>query len=818
MPDPAPHIVFSRLISLSSGVVELDRNWPERSAPRLILGPGALPLAVVEPAPPIITGRFYGYCLIGPAELAFVLSLGRACDIDPLKDRVFVAGDFNGCQEAVGQVEWEMVPGELGGERVLIWRGPLSQVLGKGPARFKFVTGENLWLRVPNDAPNAVTSEDGNINRLVDPARTGRHLWRFISAQPLDLAQPFTISLAGAPAGPPFPIGLGFFFQDLETDLPLGARVEAGRTEFRLFAPRALTVTLHLCEDLGDQNQASAAALVRRADAEGAKGIWELTVEGERHGWYYWYTLDGVESGPDGFHSDWRVLDPYACAAVGPAGPGIILSRQWLGRADRQFRTPAWQDLVIAEAHVRDLTARAPVRAGPAERLGFTGLRHWVESPEFYLHALGVNCVELQPIQQSDTVAPETYGWGYMTTNFFSPEASYSLAPATASGVRELQDLVAAFHRRGIAVLADVVFNHVGMPAHLMAIDRFYYFEEDHEGRLSNWSGVGNDLRADAGMAKRLIIDACIHLIEVYGFDGFRFDLAELLGVDVLRDIERALKRVKPDVVLIAEPWSFRGHIAGALRDTGWASWNDGYRDFVREYVLGRGGADRLEYFLRGSPWYFAKWPAQTVNYTQSHDDRAWLDTITENPGQDGSVPTANDQRRTRLMAAILCMSLGIPMFASGQDFLGTKQGVNNTYLRGDLNALDYRRLRRFLGTHVYFADWIRFRRGHHGRLLRQFARPSENFFTFIRGGEGKALTVVVNADRSQGSDRLLFALNPLVDDIVLPLGAELATGPWRQWADQERFYPPGDDVGSRWPVEAELFLPGLSCGLWVQE
>jgi pullulanase len=815
MPDPAPRLVFSRLISLSSGVIELERNWPEGSSPQLTLGPGALPLAVVEPAPAIFNGRFYGYCLLGPQEMAFVLSLGRACEIDPLQDRLYVAGDFNGWQKAVGQGEWEMVPGELGGERVLIWRGPLAKVLGNGRARFKFVTGENLWLRVPNDAPNVATDESGTINRVVDPDRTGRHIWRFTSATPLDLAQPFTVSL---PGGPPMPISLGFFFHDLETDLPLGARVEAGRTQFRLFAPRALSVTLHLCEDLSDQAQASTEALIRRADAEGNKGVWELTFEGEFHGWFYWYTLDGVESGPDGFHPDRRVLDPYAWAAVGTSGPGIILSRQWLGQADRQFRTPAWQDLVIAEAHVRDLTAQAPVSAGPAERLGFTGLRHWVESPEFYLHALGVNCVELQPIQQSDTADPATYGWGYMTTNFFAPEASYSLGPAAASGVRELQDLVTAFHRRGIAVLADVVFNHVGLPAHLMAIDRFYYFEEDHEGRLSNWSGCGNDLRADAGMAKRLIIDACIHLIEVYGFDGFRFDLAELIGVDVLREIERALKRVKPDVILIAEPWSFRGHIAGALRDTGWASWNDGYRDFVREYVLGRGGADRLEYFLRGSPWYFAKWPAQTINYTQSHDDRTWLDTITENPGQDGAVPTANDQRRTRMMAAILCMSLGIPMFASGQDFLGTKQGVNNTYLRGDLNALDYRRLRRYLGTHVYFADWIRFRRGHHGRLLRQFARPSEDFFTFVRGDKGKAMAVVVNADRSQGPDRLLFALNPLVDDVVLPLGAAIAAGPWRQWADQDRFYPPEGDHGARWPVEAELFLPGLGCGLWVQE
>ena len=113
-------------------------------------------------------------------------------------------------------------------------------------------------------------------------------------------------------------------------------------------------------------------------------------------------------------------------------------------------------------------------------------------------------------------------------------------------------------------------------------------------------SGCGNDVRARAAMARRLIIDSLTHLIEVYGADGFRFDLAELIGVEVLREIETALKRVKPDVVLIAEPWSFRGHIAQDLRPTGFASWNDGYRDFLRDYVRGGGTPREVRVFPQG--------------------------------------------------------------------------------------------------------------------------------------------------------------------------------------------------------------------------
>ena len=319
-------------------------------------------------------------------------------------------------------------------------------------------------------------------------------------------------------------------------------------------------------------------------------------------------------------------------------------------------------------------------------------------------------------------------------------------------------------------------------------------------------------------MAKRLIIDSCTHLIEMFGVDGFRFDLAELLGVEVLQQVEAALKRVKPDVILIAEPWSFRGHIAGALRDTGWASWNDGYRDFVRDYVTGRGGADRMAYFLRGSPWYFAKWPAQTVNYTESHDDRTWIDVITENPDGNGFAPTTNDVRRTHLMAAILFMSLGVPMIAAGQDFLRSKHGVTNTYLRGDLNALDYRRWRQHQATHAYFAEWIAFRRGPLGRLVRHWSRPAEGFFAFVNSSDSTALLAIFNADRSQGPERLLFCVNPSMQDVTLALPAALAGeggGAWTQLADHQRFYPRAG-WGCPMPVSGEVTLHPLSCGLWI--
>ncbi len=821
MSSPPSQIVQAWLDTPTSGMIELVEDWRAGSPPALTLGDGSVAFATLKRAPEYAFGLKSGYFVNDAEELFFFVLLADHPELDPAKDAVYVAGDFNGWQEAVGREEWCLVPGAVDGEPALLWSGRATRLEGRHA--FKFVTGQHQWLPVPADVSNAARDDQGNVNLGFDAARTGRHIFKFTLAAPLDLSRSWQITCSGDNASGVI-LRPGGFFYELQTGLPLGALVQGNETTFRIFAPRAQKMELCVCADLAAQDSPHRYALTRRAEPGGVlgtdlrwNGAWEIELEQNLHGWFYWYSVTGPADAFGTFLPEQRVLDPYARATVGREGPGIVLSREWMGRGDRSFKTPAWQDLIVAEAHVRDLAAQAPIQASDEERLGFAGLTKWVESPEFYLQRLGVNAIELQPVQEFDNRTREEYHWGYMTNNFFAPESSYSLKPAAASGVRELQALVAALHRRGLAVILDVVYNHVGEPAHLMFLDKLYYFEVDGNGQLANWSGCGNDLRCRSAMTQRLIIDSLIHLIEVYGVDGFRFDLAELIGFEALQHIERALKRVKPDVVLIAEPWSFRGHIAGQLRETGYASWNDGYRDFIRDYVRGSGAPGQFEYYLKGSPWYFAKWPAQTVNYTESHDDRTWIDMITENAEYNGQGPTSNDRRRTHLMAAILFASVGVPMLAAGQDFLRSKQGVKNTYQRGDLNALDYRRLYRFRGTHAYFADWIAFRRGELGRLLRHYSRPSEGFFRFLSRPDSPACAAVYNADHSQGRHRLLFAVNPTTADVSIPLDAPVVSGHWRQLADADRFYAL-DGSGVSQPVEAELFLPALGCGLWVSE
>jgi len=592
--------------------------------------------------------------------------------------------------------------------------------------------------------------------------------------------------------------------------LPLGARVEGSVTAFRLFAPRASRVTLVFFKHL-DAPEPTSLRLQRLDD-----GVWEAQHPADLHGWYYYYQVESRSRGPTAhFNKDFRVLDPYALAAVGPAGPGIIWNARRNKATAPRFDPPPWHDLVILEAHVRDLISRTPMELDDEERRGFTGLRKWLDGQGCYLKSLGVNAIELQPLQEfGDSYDKGLYHWGYMPTNFFAPESSYAQVPECGSQIEEFQELVAAFHRNGIAVLLDVVYNHVGEPNHLLHIDKGYYFRLDEAGNLTNWSGCGNDLRCDTPMARRLIIDSLTHWVETYDVDGFRFDLAELIGTEVLKEIEAALKRVKPSIVLIAEPWSFRGHIALELKATGFASWNDGYRDFLRDYVLGQGNQEGLRYFMGASLGHLSAWPAQTINYVESHDDLCWIDRITENADHKGAFPTPNDRRRTHLMVAILLCSLGIPMLAAGQDLLRSKHGIRDSYRAGDVNAIDYQRLLGFSGSHDYFRRWIRFRLSERGRVFRLDARPGDGYLRFFGAEHGSALAALFNADHSRGPRRVLFAVNPHHETVHIPIG-DLQLCHWRQLADHERFDASGLGCALLPCVHQRLELPPLTCGLW---
>ncbi|MEZ5276402.1 MAG: glycoside hydrolase family 1 [Opitutaceae bacterium] len=800
------------LTAPDSGVVSLSRDWPRRSCPRLSLDGSENGFATLDPVPAVEFLRTSGYFMDDEGRLGFGLSESFVESIGSTRETLYLAGSFNGWPEAVGRPEWELKRLEIGGE---VWRVCFCDpalLEGDEVRQFKFVSKDHRWLPVTPDALGSILDGTGNRNLRVNLHRSGHHRFAFRLRTPLDLSEHHEIHLHHEKGVHRHTLKPGAFFHHLRSDLPMGVSHERDsvgeRTVFRLFAPRAKWVKIGLFEDFDAPEHIVWYPLEPLGD-----GAWETQFPGNLDGWFYWFRLDGPHNEYGHFDPERNILDPYARATVGREGPGIVLDLSRFGKSDPGFRTPQWQDLVVVEAHVRDLVAKAPILIGAEERCGYSGLSKWLDHPQCYLKRLGANAVELQPIQEFDTVNRDEYHWGYMPVGYFAPESSYAQDPLIGSQVAEFRDLVATFHRNGFSVLIDVVYNHVGEPNHLLFIDKLYYFELAPDASLMNWSGCGNDLRCSAAMTRRLITDSLRQFVQLYGVDGFRFDLAELIGRPVLEEIERSLKAVKPDVILIAEPWSFRGHIAGELRDTGYASWNDGFRNFLRDYLRGGGQAETAAYYLKGSPWHFAKWPAQTVNYVESHDDRTWIDLITENHDGNGTCPTLVDIQRTHLMVAFLMASLGIPMLHAGQDFLVSKQGEHNTYQNGAINALDFRRIFRFPGTHRYFSEWIRLRLSPLGRLIRLYSAPDDGYFSIHQAGQGSGLAMVYNADGSLGTQNLLFAINPEGVDVRIPLGF-WGNRAWLQVADQERCRLDGIDIP--FPLDEGVYLPPRGCGLWV--
>ncbi len=804
-------ILYAYWTSWRTGVIVLQEDWRSEELPSLYLEPGKRAFSLLKKIPAYEFGLIAGYYAESDT-LIFVLNGSQHGDMDWVGPDFYVVGDFNDWGQAIGDPAWKMTPQRVGEELCFVLRVPKATFAKDRVFRFKFVSSQGQWLKVPALAPNRVQDSQSNDNYELHPTRTGEHQLYFEISHKTETLDQDAIVWPKADMGGRAKLHCGKLFLFLTTDKPLGAIVCEEGTLFRVFAPRAKQVRAIYFHPSAPEGVYTL-GLSLREDT-----YWEGHCSENLHGFHYYYQVDGENKDQlSHFDGSFKVLDPYAWLTVGREGPGIIIDKKQLAPLQpKVFSPPAWQDLIILEGHVRDLLAKAPISLSSEERLGFRGLEAFVRSKGSYLRSLGVNALELQPLQAFDNVQKEDYHWGYMPISYFSPAPAYLGGPPRPEQVYELQSLVSACHEEGLAVIVDVVYNHYGEPNHLLYLDKYHYFEVNDRGDLSNFSGCGNDLRCSAPMTKRLIIDSLLHWLEFYQVDGFRFDLAELLGIDVLKDIETALKAAYPKVILIAEPWSFKGHIGYELRSTGFASWNDGYRNFIHKYVMGQGDCDGFEYYLQGSLGHLASWPSQSINYAASHDDYAWIDSMSENPKHNGYLPTLRDRRRTHLMLAVLMASIGVPLLAQGMDSLHSKLGIANTYLRGDLNALDYNRIAEYSGTHAYFRAWIAFRLSKPGRLFRLARRPEKGYFQFFREGPSSAMAALYNADSSLGHERLLFAINPHLWEISIPLKG-LQAQDFKQIADHERLDPEGlDSATFGWNSEGSLCLPPLSCGLWV--
>jgi len=626
---------------------------------------------------------------------------------------IFVAGDFNNWQKNMAyELKWKAQ------NKAWILKIPLKK-LPQCPLCFKFVTALNQWIEPSKDCRNISIDSYGNKNLKLDFKQTWKHWILFELKNALDITEPILVQSGDkAITADALPLLDSFY-----SHKRLGAYIEKGKTCFACFAPTAKKVEVKIT-----QNTHTVCIPLK----EDSNGVWACECDEDFSNGRYVFNVWNPEQQ--------ELVDPYAVALNSPQGPGIICN---LKPFEDNFKTPRKKDLSILEVHVRDLLSDK----GPKNESIFSRLTHFFKNPN-YVESLGVNCVEFQPLTEFDTDSKNAYHWGYMPAHYFALSSCYG-------NQTEFQQCVKVMHAHGIAVILDVVYNHAGEMNDLLKWSKDYYFNHNSDGTLTNVSGCGNDLRAEAPMTRKLILDSLLHLLNTYHIDGFRFDLAEILGIETLNYLSTELKKQKSDIILIAEPWSFQGHIAYQLKGSDYSCWNDGYREFLLKYIQGQGNVEGFKYFLQGSTAFLCKKSQESVNYTESHDDYCWRDRLT------GDFETI--KRKTHCMFATLFMSLGIPMISEGQDFLRTKKGVRNTYNRGDLNLLNYQDLENNQDTHLYVKNLIALRASKYGDLLK-ITRPTKTYFKYFYDVNSSAIGVLFNADNSLGNTQLLFVINPHED------------------------------------------------------
>jgi pullulanase/glycogen debranching enzyme len=540
-----------------------------------------------------------------------------------------------------------------------------------------------------------------------------------LTTGPLDYRQNYVLEISGVGSKPLLPAGI---LDDLHSAKPLGHSLQNGKSVFRVFAPRATKVRLFVF-DRHDQEKGVDYDMKR--DDE---GVWEFFANKNLAGKYYGYSVGGPAGAEEMFDSERIVADPYSRAVatrneVAHPGRTLILPPDHFDWRGDSFMKIPMEDLIIYEMHVRDLTAHPS--SGVSKELSgrYLGL---IESGKAggidYIKSLGVNAVELLPVHDFGNWEPvpnstnqtdvQQNHWGYMSSYFFAPESYYATGGTLKAGawsgvdgrqVREFKEVVRAFHQNGIAVLMDVVYNHVSQYDQncFKYIDKKYYFRLDGDGKFIATSGCGNDFKTERPMARKMILDSVEYWMREYHIDGFRFDLAAMLDWETCDAILKKAREINPHAIIIAEPWGGGGYSPAQHSEHGWAAWNDQIRNGVKGwrptgkgdqgFLFGKwkGGTTMRELrsyvtgTLREDGGLFQK-KSHAINYLESHDDHTLGDFVRIASGEVGEHAVIQDidanaklsptqLRMNKLAALFLFTSQGATMIHKGQEFARSK-------------------------------------------------------------------------------------------------------------------------------------------------
>ena len=570
----------------------------------------------------------------------------------------------------------------------------------------------------------------------------------------------------------------------------------------------------------------------------------------------YAYRVDGPYCPEKGllFDKNKILLDPYAKAVAGQRTWGIRWDHTYHARVvkdrfdwgDMPQSKKELCDLIIYELHVRDFTHHPS--SGVQHRGTFSGLMEKIP----YLKELGINAVELMPIFEFDeTMNSRTVDgkqllecWGYNTVGFFAPNSSYAAANEHNQEGTELKTLIKALHDNGIEVILDVVFNHTaegnekGNTFSFKGFDNNIYYMLTPDGNYYNFSGCGNTLNCNHPVVQQLILECLRYWTINYRVDGFRFDLASILGRNedgspmnnppLLRTL--ADDSILSNVKLIAEAWDAGGlYQVGSFPASGrWAEWNGRYRDSLRSYLKGDSwNAWDAAWSISGSGDLYGGYYDNThsnyagynscVNFLTCHDGFTLYDLYAYNDKHNeangwNNTDGANDNRswncgaegetddpevlslRRRMIrnaCAVLMCSRGTPLFLAGDEFGNTKFGNNNSYCQDNITSwLDWRMLEKNKDLFEFFKFMIAFRKKHpviHKQLPTSVCGMDPIHTHNLNAEETDiprdARTFCVSFagyDKEKGKDDLIYvAVNTFWEDVTITLPNLHRRGAW---------------------------------------
>lgn len=570
----------------------------------------------------------------------------------------------------------------------------------------------------------------------------------------------------------------------------------------------------------------------------------------------YAYRVDGPYDPAKGllFNKDTILLDPYARAVTGQSIWGGKKPRHYHARVvkdvfdwgDAKQSSKELSDLVIYELHVRGFT-RHP-SSGVEHKGTYAGLKEKIP----YLKELGINAVELMPIFEFDECMDvrEVNGnrlleyWGYNTVSFFAPNTSYAASVEFNREGTELRELIKALHGNGIEVILDVVFNHTaegnekGPSFSFKGFDNNIYYMLTPDGNYYNFSGCGNTLNCNHPVVQQMILECLRYWTISYRIDGFRFDLATILGRNedgspmnnppLLKTL--ACDPVLSNVKLIAEAWD-----AGGLYQVGsfpanhrWAEWNGRYRDALRGFLKGdcwqswdaawsiSGSGDLYGGYYSATNGNYAGYNS-CVNFLTCHDGFTLYDLYSYNDKHNeangwNNTDGANDNRswncgeegetsnpevltlRYRMIrnaCAVLLCSRGTPMFLSGDEFGSTKSGNNNSYCQdNEISWLDWNLLSKNHDLFKFFQFMIAFRFKH--PIIRRKLPDAVCGMDAIHTHNINAADVTIprdartlsvsfaGYDAEKGEDDIIYlSVNTYWEDVEISLPALTHGGAW---------------------------------------